>query len=103
MHLDPAAGNAFAPGYVFLPIGAHLVHEPLPLLAGLRGLLGDDEVSLDVLEAVITLDSLASLSVAWRSIFRSPASGHRTANRFEYASGRMGAPGASTRTRPVSG
>ena len=26
-----------------------------------------------------------------------------TANRPEYASGRMGAPGASTRTRPVSG
>jgi hypothetical protein len=42
MHLDPAAGNAFAPGYVFLamllPIGAHLIQEPLPLLAGLRGL-----------------------------------------------------------------
>ena len=53
MYLDPAAGNAFAPGYVFLamllPIGAHLVHEPLPLLAGLRGLHGDDEVFLDAL------------------------------------------------------
>jgi hypothetical protein len=75
-HLDPAAGNAFAPGYVFvamlLPIGAHLVHEPLPLLAGLRGVLGDDEVVLEVL-AVITLDGFASLSVAFLPLVR----GHR--------------------------
>jgi hypothetical protein len=74
MHLDPAAGNAFAPGYVFLamllPIGAHLVHEPLRLLAGLRGLLGDDEVFLEVLEAVITLDGFASLSVAFLPLVR---------------------------------
>jgi hypothetical protein len=74
MYLDPAAGNAFAPGYVFLamllPIGAHLVHEPLPLLAGLRGLHGDDEVFLDVPEAVITLDGFASLSVPFLPLVR---------------------------------
>jgi hypothetical protein len=56
-------GTRLPPSYVFLamllPICAHLVHEQLPLLARLRGLLGDDEVFLEVLEAVTTLDSQA--------------------------------------------